>query len=441
MRPALLLTLLLALAGPAAASGEPPLEVGFGRRSLVTERRGVTLGGYGGRGLIPALGVHDPCFAKAMVLRTPERTAAIVALDLVGVQRGLLEALAARPFPPEARLDPAAILICASHTHSSYGSLARPTGALYLDALFFATCGLFRRDFFDETVANVRGAIEDAIADLRPARLGVGSARVEGLARNRGRAGGPVDPEIGVVKVEALDGAVRGVLVNFAGHPVLVGAEHLEISADFPGAMQRALEARWPGATALFTQGAAGDLTARAPRGEWPDDWAKVEATGRRLAGHVTEIAERIETRPALALDARTAEIAMPRPQALEHRLRRLAGGLDRTLFTQIALGDALLMGVPGEPCCAIGLDMKAAARQNGFQAPFVVGLAQDHLGYFVHKDDYAPERSASHDYEKSLNFYGPEVGRFLVEVHAERLGLRPIGGNRAEPRARAGPF
>jgi hypothetical protein len=114
------------------------------------------------------------------------------------------------------------------------------------------------------------------------------------------------------------------------------------------------------------------------------------------------------------------------RPRGLRERLRA-TGRLERSLFHQVILGDALFMGVPGEPCCQIGLDLKKAAKARGFAHAFVVGLAQDHLGYFVHADDYGPGLEGSHGYEKGLNFYGPGIGAFLVEVHTARFDPRPL--------------
>lgn len=430
--------------GAARAEDEAPLLAGFGRRSLVTERRDVSLGGYGGRGLLPALGVHDPCEVSAMVLRSGERDGgralAIVAADLIGVQRTIHDALARRPFPPEAGLAAEDVLVAASHTHAGYGSLAKPTGAVLLDSLFLLTCGPYRPDFFDEVAGQVHGAISDACRDLRPARFGAGARDVPGLARNRGRSGGAVDPELGVLKVvDARSGAVRGLVVSFAAHPVCLGAGNFELSAEYPGAMRRALAERFPGAVALFLQGAGGDQSPTTPPGTADGGFAKLEAVGRRLAGHAADLAAATETAPALAIRSRLVEVDLPRPPAAPEsdparerdRLRRRGGAIARSLFHQAVLGDTLLMGVPGEPCAAIGLDLKAAARARGFRRAFVVGLCQDHLGYFVHASDYPPgedpERPVSHAYEKRLNFYGPEVGAFFREVHFDRLDPRPL--------------
>ncbi|RME70110.1 MAG: hypothetical protein D6776_12145 [Planctomycetota bacterium] len=433
---ALLLT-AMGMAPALASPGETGLEVGFGRVSLVTEIPGVTLGGYGGRGLVPAQGVHDPTYVKAMVIRTPQRAVALVTYDLIGVQRTILEAIRRRGLPARVRLTADDLLLCASHTHAGYGSLAQRTGGLLLDGLFFVTCGPFRRAFFDEVVERTIAAITAAWDDLAPARIGVGSGRFEGLSHNRGRHGDVTDPEIGLIKVTDPRGRVRGLVVNFTAHPTILGADNLLLSAGYPGALQRALERRYPGATVLFTNGAEGDTSVSVPDGRYANVWERVEATGRRLADCVAQIEPGIETRPSVGLAFRCLRVRFPEPSGWRARLK-FRGGQPDSLFCQLVIGDAIFMGVPGEPCCRIGLDMKAAARRRGFRHAFVLGLAQDHCGYFVHACDYGPGMEESHDYEKQLNFYGPGVGAFIVRTHMETLGLAPIVTER-RPAAGAG--
>jgi hypothetical protein len=361
--------------------------------------------------------------AKAMILRAGGRTAAVVTLDLIGVQRTILDGLRAGPLPAGLAADD--ILVCASHTHASYGGLAHVTGAPGIDALFLLCCGPYREDFFREVLEKIRAALFEAAGDLRPARIGVGSRALPGLCHNRGRGDGPVDDEVGVVRVTGEDGALRGVLVNLAAHPVILGADNFACSAEFPGVVERELESRFPGATALFTQGAEGDLTVSVPAGAGPDAWARVDATGRRIADHVAALLPEVPTAARVGLEARLVEVDLPRPQALADRAHALLGQRASLVF-QLVIGDALFMGTPGEPCCRIGLDLKEGARALGFSHAFVVGLAEDHCGYFVHAEDYAPGRETSHEYEKRLNFPGPGMGAFLVDVHLRRLAPRP---------------
>ena len=70
----------------------------------------------------------------------------------------------------------------------------------------------------------------------------------------------PVDPTVNVVRISDAQGKVRGVLVNYACHPSVLGPANLEYSADYPGALKRYVESQLPGALCLFVQGGAGDI-------------------------------------------------------------------------------------------------------------------------------------------------------------------------------------
>ena len=82
----------------------------------ITPSRNVPLGGYGGRKGQPMTGVHDPIFAKALWLETPEAKVCLVTTDLIGS----LVAIRDRAKPADA-----SVVLTASHTHSGPGALVK----------------------------------------------------------------------------------------------------------------------------------------------------------------------------------------------------------------------------------------------------------------------------------------------------------------------------
>ena len=78
-------------------------------------------------------------------------------------------------------------------------------------------------------------------------------------ANREGKPTDPVDHTLGVIAIDGADGKPIATLVNFACHPVVLGPENLEISADYPGAMMAKVESAI-GGQAMFVQGAAGDI-------------------------------------------------------------------------------------------------------------------------------------------------------------------------------------
>ena len=96
--------------------------------------------------------------------------------------------------------------------------------------------------------------------------------KASGLNRNR-RAeyyappeSAPVDEEVLVVEFRDDRDRPRALVTNYAAHPTILGGRNMRISSDWPGAFQRSLEKRVPGAVSFFLNGAVGDLAPRTPR-------------------------------------------------------------------------------------------------------------------------------------------------------------------------------
>ena len=47
----------------------------------------------------------------------------------------------------------------------------------------------------------------------------------------------PVDPTVGVIRIDRGDGTPLAILVNYACHPVVFGPDNLDYSADYPSEM------------------------------------------------------------------------------------------------------------------------------------------------------------------------------------------------------------
>ena len=70
---------------------------------------------------------------------------------------------------------------------------------------------------------------------------------------------GICDQEVGVIRVDTLEGSNLAVIVNFACHPVVVGPEDQAVNSDFVGPMRDFVESYF-GGVCLFLQGAAGNI-------------------------------------------------------------------------------------------------------------------------------------------------------------------------------------
>jgi hypothetical protein len=205
--------------------------------------------------------VNDPLYVKALVLKHEATTAVIITVDAVAIGEigrignDYLGDVRAR-IEKELRIDPQGVMINASHCH-----------------------GVVCNDVKERTFQAVKQAAENLV----PVHVGVGVGTEDRIQENRrlllkdGRevdvrhayslppdgeiAGvGPVDPEIGILRLDRLDGRTLAVVYNFACHPIQ-GVPSGGNTADITGFASRVIEENLSeGTIALFLQGCAGDI-------------------------------------------------------------------------------------------------------------------------------------------------------------------------------------
>ena len=106
---------------------------------------------------------------------------------------------------------------------------------------------------------------------------------------------GPVDPEVGVIKIEDMQGRARAIVMNYACHADVV-CQNYAISADFPGAATRKVEEAFGNnLNCLFVQGAGGNIESliissrrTGPDDPFQTDYSTIERVGglARLRDH-----------------------------------------------------------------------------------------------------------------------------------------------------------
>jgi len=221
----------------------------------ITPPVGVWLAGYA---LRPSgcVGVHDPLYARAMVLDDGLSLACIVSMDLIALDFDLL-AMIRDSIQHKVGIPPERVLLNCSHTHS--GPVTRT----------FRTMGE-RDELYSNVMARkVVGAVQQAADMLAPVSLRWGRAPVQiGINRRERRDGqtvigrnpeGPVQPYVDVLRVDREDQTTLAVLLAHATHPVVMGGSNLWVSADYPGAACDFLR-RVGAGVPMFLQGCAGNI-------------------------------------------------------------------------------------------------------------------------------------------------------------------------------------
>jgi hypothetical protein len=418
-------------AAPRAAS--PALRAGAAALD-VSLPEGTPLAGYGGfprRAWLPdvfgrfpyafwfrpSTGVHDPLRARSLVLESGSTRVLWLAVDLVGTDPGLVAAVGERL--RQGGSEYSAIVVSASHTHSGPGAFADSAlfGFIAVDRLSPAVRG--------RIVDGLVGAARAAEAGKVAARVAAGRAEVHGITDSRVQ--GPLDPELGAVKVTDLRGRPVALLWNYAIHGTALGRENLLLSGDLMGDASARIE-RELGVPALFVNGAVGDVSPR-PRG-----WPGVEEAGSALAAGALA-AWRAAT-PAVAprLDVVVERVTLPSP-ALS--LRNCLGGwipasltldLAQALpsggeLTALAVGETAWVTIPGELETRLGLELKAAARGH-FRQVLVAGVSNDYLGYFL-----TPPHYRHPSYIACGSLYGERGGEIIRD--GAIAALRRLGAGK----------
>jgi hypothetical protein len=208
-----------------------------------------------------AIPFNDPLYVKALVLTRAGTTAVLVTLDAVAVgeigyvRNDYLGKVRAR-LERELGVPPGNVIVNASHCH-----------------------GVVCADVDEKTVE----AVKAAFANLVPVKAGVGVGSETRVSENRrlklksGKEAdvrhayslppddevvgvGPIDPQIGVLRLDRLDGRPLAVVYNFACHPIM-GVPGGGNTADVTGFASRVIEENLgDGLVALFVQGCGGDV-------------------------------------------------------------------------------------------------------------------------------------------------------------------------------------
>lgn len=370
----------------------------------------------------PSLGTHDDLTAKALVLDNGERRVAIVAVDAIGITQFIYESVLARISVLGFTRD--SFILCGSHTHSANGDAA--------DTFFWSlvTVDLFDARIFDPMIDKIVYAIEDAVDDLEPSRIGIDTG-TDYLGISSNRRGDPVlDSEIALIRVDAIDGSPKAVLFNFAIHGTVLGGGNLLFSGGNMGYAERYVEAALPGIVAMFTNGAEGDVAPSGGVGN--DDWEEAESIGEKLGSMVLDIRGGVTTETSIELDGVHEFIDLPdpffRPAMFEEDLEWLywftisLGGLveqDNTNFTGLRIGSAVLLTIPGEAITQIGLDVKGHAEALGYEDAFVVGLSNGHIGYITTEEEYWQG-----GYESGATLHGETTGEVITSACTDLVDL-----------------
>jgi neutral ceramidase len=418
------------------------MDILFGyARCEITPKGSVPMGGYGAREG-PSVGVHDSLYAKVLAFKSQDREWVMTVLDLVGLNRSVVERLR-KAVRDETGLPCGSLSLSCTHTHSGPQTVEHPVPGMPPLA----------EEYLDQVASTLPETVRQAQTNLSPLRMRTAIGRVNRVAANRRRppssrqesevSDDSDDSFMGVVKFNEVT------LFNFACHPTVLGHGNRLISADLFGAAQRSAESA-TGAPCAFVQGAAGDLSTRFTRRE--QSFAEVDRLGTLLAeAGVALAAGAKESATFHGLDRieRTLELPgklLPDPdQARQEvregrqRLSALRGGgsdagtlrlaqtelegriIEEALASSgaeqyrlchvsaVRIGAVALVTVPGELFSALGRRIR---ERSPFPLTYILGYTDGHVGYLPGVKEYE-----AGGYEALASPLVPDAGDRVVEA------------------------
>jgi neutral ceramidase len=352
-----------------AETAPATFKAGAGKRD-VTPQEPVPMWGYGARHAALSTGTLDPLYASAVVIQAGDKKLAIVGLDLGrSPAEKSIQNIRTR-IKEKAGIDYS--FIAGSHTH--HGPVLELSDEEGKGKGKFDAALRYYRELEDGIVA----AILEADSRLTPARLATGVIKLNGFNRNRHTKiePKPVDPDLGVIRLDDTNGKPVAVIVNFTAHPTMVSGGVLQFSADYVGALKRTVEQEF-GGQAVFMQGAAGDMSAN--KGENKDYPEFGQALGREVVKLASSLKPEEVAKPSLVVKEervkfssrtdwnnpgiRTAFSMAFFPELIPNYIDEYKDGIQPRLTVALLNGDIALVGASGEFFCNHSLRLKERAR------------------------------------------------------------------------------
>lgn len=447
-----------------------PVEVGFADRDISPEIGMERPGGYAKS---YHQKFHDPCKARAAVFSSDSETVALVGLDALLIMEAHV-AEARQEIHARTGIDPKAILIGASHSHSS-----GPTGMVVpgdfdhasplVQDLAYEQSSCADPKYLKVMINGIVESVVEAYENRQPMHIGFASGeegRVSfnrrwrmknGLTFTHPRFGnpdmieeaGPIDPEVGVIGAWDSEGKLAGCVVNFACHAT---TSPRGISANYPWALEKVIDGTFGEDTVVvFLNGNSGDVTQvdnSSPVRRHSGEAAAMEVGGS-VGAEAVKLLVRMNirtTEAAIAFKNETLDIPRrhPSPERLKKCLDLVQEKptepaainawiwakeivlLDALIAKQpvrpveiqtIQIGPAVFVTNPAEYFCEFGLEIKA---RSHFPYTWPVSMANGCVGYVPTAEALSKSGGG---YETRLTAYSnlvPEAGSRIREKSIE---------------------
>ncbi len=227
---------------------------------------GLWQSGFGSN--IPALGVHDPIWARCMAVERGDQTIVICSLDVVGFFFDDVARVRRRVEQAMGQDAPDYLLISATHVHEAPDTMGQWGPIQNPNDILPRVSGVNPR-FIERVKAQTTLAVKDAMESLQPAELRVVTTRtgIEGLLNDTRDPQVMDDTATLIQAVSTVDRSTITTLYNWGNHPEILANVNNLVSSDFAHGLREHMEqgsqaADLPGlgGIAIYLQGTVGGL-------------------------------------------------------------------------------------------------------------------------------------------------------------------------------------
>lgn len=473
-----LFALMLAchLGAAAPATNAPALKAGYCEMDITPDIGMEQPGGYG-KSFHRTL--HDPCKARAVVFDDGQKRVALVGTDTLIIPRELVLKARTR-IQALCGIEPEAVMIGASHSHSSgpvgmvqpgefdhasdlvkklayeQSSCADPKFLKYVEDQIVSAVVL-ANNRRAEAATGFGSGIEDKVAFNRRLRMKNGLSYSHPGAGNPDIIGyaGPTDPQVGVIGTWDKTGKLIGCVVNYSCHATTNPGG---ISANWIYYLEQMIRGAFGDeVVVVFLQGACGDVTqvdnlspyARPGAEQW------LRLVGGRVGAEAVKVLLSMTPGTNAPVDFKAKVWNIPRrkpsPEHLQQSLEIVQGDPKKYSTTEVTFAKEILMldaliqkhpsvevevqaiqvgpvvcvSNPAEYFVEYGLDIK---KRSKFPLTFPVELANGCVGYVPTLEAFGPNGGG---YETRLTAYSNleiSAGQQFADVGVELANsLTPV--------------
>ncbi|RVU02268.1 hypothetical protein EOE18_17540 [Novosphingobium umbonatum] len=380
--------------------------------------------------------IHDPLFARVLVIESLGKRAVIGVLDVPMMSTQVMGEMT-QAIAQYVKIPVEHVLLSASHTHNTY-RLDRKQGGIMLPG---------SSDYVDQVKAATMRALAQALDNLQPARAGSGQGSahltapksswsaqhrrwIEKLDRSGAQS---VDERVRVLTLENLRGEPLAFLVNYGFNPVVAMALKDQVSGDVPGLaaiyIEQASSHGKVAPVALLTAGAAGNPLYRATDGDHERAGRLLNAMATILGEEVLAVsAETDKTQSALPISAALAQVDCPGKTTTPLNLPdRCAHDTSSTLppcdfkdsdappsslrMGMLRLGDLAIVHSDADITANVG---KALQQRSPLTQTWLASLSYGPMHYIVADSEYP---LATYEATATTASQGCAAGRFIDEA------------------------